>query len=896
MKVFLNPIFTGEDKGDGGVRRVVEAQIQHLPSFGWDVIASPASADVLASHIVLTSQLERIHDKPLALHNHGLYWHEFEWPNWSHKVNKEIMKAVRRADAVTAPSEWVAQSVRRNSLRQVDVIGHGINLDEWPYSRKSQGYVLWNKTRVDPVCTNDAMNELARRAPDVSFVATLADESIPNMKVTGVVPYEEAKGFVARAGVYLCNVRETFGIGTLEAMASGVPVLGWRWGGQEDIVEHQLTGYLAEPGDYDDLLAGLRYCLKYRDEMGHNARQVIEDRYQWKDVIGKYALLYETMLAESKRARPKVSVIVPAYNLAEFLPATLDSVKAQIEQDWECIIVDDASPDDTAKIARRYRKEDKRFRLVQNKENKYLAGALNVGISKAKGKFILPLDADNLIAPTTLEELSAPLLANRNLHIAYGAVLFVDADGVTPTVYQGNEKSPGHSGWPPVFRSEWQVTAHAGDGRPANLVPSTSLYRREVWELTGGYRRRYRTAEDADFWTRATSYGFLAKRVTNSDTLIYRNREESMSRVEELLDWQRWLPWSQDLALPPAAIASVQAPPVPSHDPPLISVVIPVGPAHTELVVDALDSVDAQNLRDWECIVVNDSGKQIPWLPSWARLITTSGELGVAAARNLGIEAARAPLFVPLDADDALEPLALATFFGMHQDLGGYVYSDFYERWEGKKATVWEVSDYDGVKLMTEGCLHAVTALYRKSDWEQVGGFDESLPAWEDWDFQLALCEIGVCGTRAPWPLFTYRKDTGIRREKNYAEFESSREGIYSKWREYYEGRKKLMGCSRCPGGGGGRAGEQISQLAAARLAARAPAANRVPENGNVENYVLVIYGGSQQGARFYRPPSGNQYSFSALPTGREKFVHKDDVAFFTSIPDFRVVEKAVPA
>ncbi len=889
MRIFINPMFSEEDKADGGVRRVVEAQIQHLPSYGWEVVASPDSADILASHIILSSQLDRMHDKPLVLHNHGLYWHEFEWPDWCHKVNKEIMKAMRRADAITSPSDWVAQAVRRNSLRKVSVIGHGVNLEEW-LPAQNKGYVLWNKTRLDPVCTNEAMNELARLAPDVPFEATLADERLPNMKVTGVLPYKEAKHHVAEAGVYFCEARETFGIGTLEAMASSVPVLGWRWGGQEDIVEHQLTGYLAEPYDYEDLLRGLRYCLEHREEMGRNARKVVEDRYQWKDVIGQYATLYETVLKESKKTRPKVSVVVPAYNLAQYLPATLDAVKAQTEQDWECIIVDDASPDDTAKIARRYRKEDKRFRLVRNKENKYLAGSLNAGISKAKGKFILPLDADNLIAPRTLELLSEKLHTNRNLHITYGSVLFVDEDGITPTIYQGNENNPGHSGWPPPFRAEWQVTAHATDGRPANLVPSTAMFRREVWELIGGYRRRYRTAEDADFWTRATSYGFVAKKVTDQDTLIYRNRNDSMSRVEELHDWQRWLPWSQDLALPPAALASTQAPPVPSHSPPLISVIIPVGPDHTELVIDALDSVDSQNLRDWECIVVNDSGKPLPWLPSWARLVTTPGELGVAAARNIGIERARAPLFLPLDADDTLEALALSTLWSMQRDLGGYVYPDFYELWTGKEATVWKVSEYNGYKLMSEGCLHAVTALYRKADWESVGGFDEKLSAWEDWDFQLALCEIGVCGTRAPWPLFTYRKDTGIRREQNYAEYETSREGIYSKWREFYEGRKELMGCSRCPGGGGGKASTMQQQL---RAATATPAS--LPQNGSSEDYVVLWYVGTMQGTRTFRPPSGNTYTFSALPSGKEKFVHKGDVEFFLARPDFKVRE-TIPA
>lgn len=890
MKVFINPIFSGEDKGDGGVRRVVEAQVKHLTAYGWEVVASPDSADVLASHIVLNSQIERTRGTPIVLHNHGLYWQEFEWPKWCHKVNKGIMQAIRRVDAVTAPTEWVAQALRRNSLRQVDIVEHGVDLEDWNYSNDSEGYVLWNKTRIDPVCTNEPLNELARLAPDVSFLSTLGDERLPNMKVSGVLPYEEAKLAIERAGVYLCTTRETFGIGTLEAMACGVPILGWDFGGQAEFIDHQLTGYLAKVNDYDDLLKGLRYCLEYREELGRNARKVVEERFQWKDVVGKYAVLYERLVREKRRKCPKVSVVVPAYNLEKFLPATLDSVKAQTDEDWECVVVDDASPDATAKIVRAYRKEDKRFRLVRNKENQYLAGALNTGISKAKGRFILPLDADNLITPTTLERLSEALRINPSIHIAYGSVLFVNKDGKTPTIYPGHEQNPGHSGWPPVFRSEWQVAAKASDGRPANLIPSTAMFRKEVWGCTGGYRRRWKTAEDADFWTRATSYGFVAKKVTDSDTLVYRNRKESMSRVLKPLDWQRWFPWSQDQALPPAAIASAKAPPVPSHDPLLISVVIPVGPDHTELLVDALDSVDAQNLREWECIVVNDSGKPLPWVPSWARVVTTPGQTGVAAARNRGLEVARAPLFLPLDADDTLEPFALATLFEMQRDLGGYVYPDFYQRWEGKEATTWEVEEYDGWKLLSNGCLHAVTALYRVADWQQVGGFDEDLPAWEDWDFQIALCSIGVCGTRAPWPLFTYRKDTGVRREQNYAEYEVSREGIYNKWKSYYEGKENLMGCSRCPGGGG--AGRQ----ARAQQQARAVQAPRLPQNGEAKDFVMVEYTGRMEGARAYRGSgTGTVYSFSALPTGKEKLVHHSDLELFKSHPDF-LIKETVPA
>ena len=47
-------------------------------------------------------------------------------------------------------------------------------------------------------------------------------------------------------------------------MTCGVPVLGWRWGGQAEFIEHGVTGWLAEPGDYKGLLEGLRYCLEHR--------------------------------------------------------------------------------------------------------------------------------------------------------------------------------------------------------------------------------------------------------------------------------------------------------------------------------------------------------------------------------------------------------------------------------------------------------------------------------------------------------------------------------------------------------------------------------------------------------------------------------------------------------
>ena len=100
---------------------------------------------------------------------------------------------------------------------------------------------------------------------------------------------------------------------------------------------------------------------------------------------------------------PLVSVIVPCYNQASFLSDALDSVLAQTYTDWECIIVNDGSTDNTEEVAKTYINKDSRFAYV-HKNNGGLPSARNFGISKSSGDFILPLDADDLIGSSYLEK------------------------------------------------------------------------------------------------------------------------------------------------------------------------------------------------------------------------------------------------------------------------------------------------------------------------------------------------------------------------------------------------------------------------------------------------------------------------------------------------------------
>ncbi|BDE81575.1 glycosyltransferase family 2 protein [Porphyromonas somerae] len=99
---------------------------------------------------------------------------------------------------------------------------------------------------------------------------------------------------------------------------------------------------------------------------------------------------------------PKISVIIPVYNVEKYLRRCLDSVLAQTFTDWEAVCVNDGSPDNSQSILEEYASRDSRFKIVV-KENGGLSDARNVGMQNAQGEYINYLDSDDLIHPQTFE-------------------------------------------------------------------------------------------------------------------------------------------------------------------------------------------------------------------------------------------------------------------------------------------------------------------------------------------------------------------------------------------------------------------------------------------------------------------------------------------------------------
>jgi glycosyltransferase involved in cell wall biosynthesis len=504
-------------------------------------------------------------------------------------------------------------------------------------------------------------------------------------------------------------------------------------------------------------------------------------------------------------------------------------------------------------LADEYAASNSRIRVIHNAENQYVSQARNIGMAESKGKYIIPLDGDDALRPDALQVLSDALDNDRSIHIAYGNLEILTSGGKRL-----------HSGWPIDFNYSWQAGQR-------NLLPYCAMFRHQVWEETCGYRRRWRTGEDAEFWLRAASYGYRPQMVTTTDILTHRmGRPGSLSNLYPESDWAKWLSCSHDMEAAPAGAVTDHQLPVPSLDPPAVSIIIPVGPGHERLVLDAIDSVDAQTFRQWECIVVNDTGGPLGTsLPSWVRLIEADCGHSVAHARNLGIKASRAPLFVPLDADDYLQPDYLRTALWAHQESGGdLIYTDFWEdpEVEGKFRIFRE---YDSDPMETFKGSLPVTMLTPKVAWEQAGGYDETLPAWEDWDFQFACLARGFCFRRLAGPLWTYRKHTGWRREQNATRFEEGKQGILAKWHQYWEGSKELMACSSC--------GKRKT------LTPNLPRTRNLPV---AEGAVLVEYTGPRQASMTFRGASGTLYRFGAGDPA--KYVLEEDVPMFEARVDFK--------
>ncbi|HAN37440.1 MAG TPA: hypothetical protein DCQ29_00940 [Chitinophagaceae bacterium] len=125
--------------------------------------------------------------------------------------------------------------------------------------------------------------------------------------------------------------------------------------------------------------------------------------------------------------QPLVTIILPVFNTAAFIAATIESVLKQTYQHFELLVLDDGSTDASAKIIKSF--SDQRIRYIANDKNYGLIYTLNKGLQLANGDFIARLDGDDICEPTRLEKQVAWLLANPSTAMVASTIKYIDASG-----------------------------------------------------------------------------------------------------------------------------------------------------------------------------------------------------------------------------------------------------------------------------------------------------------------------------------------------------------------------------------------------------------------------------------------------------------------------------------
>ncbi len=221
---------------------------------------------------------------------------------------------------------------------------------------------------------------------------------------------------------------------------------------------------------------------------------------------------------------PLVSIITPCYNYGRFLAETLDSLLAQSYNNWECIIINDGSKDNTEDVALQYASLDKRFKYIYQ-QNTGLPGARNAALLQAKGKYIQLLDADDLIEPEKLSLQVVLLETHPEIDLVYSKMMLFQSDAMERTYTSFTLTNNVQ----PSGKNEIIISALVDD---TFFLPGCVIFRRNLYEQVGNFNETLYGLEDWNYWSRAALIGkgfYSDDRIGTQ--LLCRDHESNMSKV-----------------------------------------------------------------------------------------------------------------------------------------------------------------------------------------------------------------------------------------------------------------------------------------------------------------------------------------------------------------------------
>jgi glycosyltransferase involved in cell wall biosynthesis len=224
-----------------------------------------------------------------------------------------------------------------------------------------------------------------------------------------------------------------------------------------------------------------------------------------------------------------VSVIIPNYNCEKFINQTIDSVIAQTFDNWEMIIVDDCSADNSVSIIEKYANNEKCIKLIKLDKNSGVSNARNIGLQNAKGNYIAFLDSDDYWDKNKLQE-QISFMKDQNIPLSYTSYIKIDEKGEKI----GEIKAPESVDYKKMLKSNF-------------IACSSSMVKKEaIGDLTFP---SLKLRQDHAFWLSILKKGYIAYGL-NKPLLFYRVRSNSASSNKIIAAKYQWKLYRETEKLP----------------------------------------------------------------------------------------------------------------------------------------------------------------------------------------------------------------------------------------------------------------------------------------------------------------------------------------------------------
>lgn len=313
----------------------------------------------------------------------------------------------------------------------------------------------------------------------------------------------------------------------VEALACGTPVAAFNIGGVPDMVTHGITGYLAPSKDVAGLADAIEWCVNYAPaKIRHSCRAKAEGYFPLETQANNYKKLYESITAKAenqmpgvfiKKTAPKISIVTPSFNQAEYLEECIETILSQNYPNLEYIIMDGGSTDGSVEIIKKY---EKYFTYWQSQPDGGQYQAINEGFRRSTGEIMAWLNSDDKYHPGALHLVELAFRAMPQAEWITGRPTAWDNRGKLTTVFD-------HV---PLWSQE-RLLFHGKDDY--YIQQESTFWRRALWDRAGGkLDTTWQLSADFELWCRFFGYSPLV----GVDALLGGFRYHSGQKTETMME------------------------------------------------------------------------------------------------------------------------------------------------------------------------------------------------------------------------------------------------------------------------------------------------------------------------------------------------------------------------